>query len=331
MKIRGITIKGFITLSLVLLVLFTCGGLTAFAAEDFNVNVSLNFKDGDFPIVGAEFKFFKVADVSLPDGKITVTEEFAKYGVKIDEDQKNWPDVAKYLAPLVKEDALTPAYQITTDANGFCSLTLNPGVYLWLGEKSPLQTNNYYYSSTPALVLLPIHEGVEWFTKVSLVPKTEKEEPVPDPVSRKVKKVWDDKGYEDLRPAEIEIQLLKDGEEFEIVKLSAANDWGYSWTDLDGSCDWSIAEVPLDFYDITPKADETGVNVTITNTFNLEKYKKLHPNDPVKPDDNGNKDKQKKEKLPQTGMVVWPIPAIFALGLLFIIIGLIVKGKKVKR
>ena len=115
-----------------------------------------------------------------------------------------------------------------------------------------------------------------------------------------VEKVWSDKGHENKRPAEIEVQLLRDGQVYDTVALDASNNWAYSWSDLEEDRDWSVKEksMPVGYTAVTT---QNGGQFTIINTYTP----------PVS--DN--------PKLPQTGQLWWPIPVLISAGLVFYLIG----------
>ena len=124
-------------------------------------------------------------------------------------------------------------------------------------------------------------------------------------ISRKVLKVWEDKGFEAERPKEIEVQLLRGGEVYSTVKLNAANNWRYTWTDLDSRYAWKVVEKELEGYTVTVTRE--GVTFVVTNTYG----ETIEDNEtPLS------------GELPKTGQLWWPVPVLIAAGLLFIIIGL---------
>lgn len=68
---------------------------------------------------------------------------------------------------------------------------------------------------------------------------------VPTAKTVTVKKVWDDKDST-KRPAVVNVQLYKDRTPHgEAVTLSADNNWEFTWTDLDGSAEWTVDETDV--------------------------------------------------------------------------------------
>ena len=85
-------------------------------------------------------------------------------------------------------------------------------------------------------------------------------------VSRQVIKIWEDKRYEENRPAEITVELLADGQVYDTVVLNANNHWMYQWNGLNKDTVWSIkeADVPENY---TSVITSEGSVFVITNTY----------------------------------------------------------------
>lgn len=134
-------------------------------------------------------------------------------------------------------------------------------------------------------------------------------------VSYTAKKVWDDKGYESKRPKSVEVQLLKDGKQYDKQTLNEANGWTYTWNDLDASATWEVKEAAVPTgYDV--KTIQDGTTVTVNNSYNPES--KTTPGGST----------STKGKLPQTGMLWWPVPVLACAGLLLILLGLMRRNKR---
>lgn len=122
----------------------------------------------------------------------------------------------------------------------------------------------------------------------------------PDPVDLTVKKVWSgDSEKLDKRPGSVTVTLYNGKTAVEKVVLSAANNWTYSWKELDGHGDWSVLEtgIPVGYAPVYSTKD--GV-VTINNVA----------------------------KLIQTGQLNWPIPVLGGLGIALLAFGAVTMRKK---
>ena len=183
--------------------------------------------------------------------------------------------------------------------------------------------------------------------------------PSDNTVERRVLKVWKD-DIQQCRPKEVIIQLLKDGTVYDTVTLNAANNWRYTWDKLpkynkDGSkIVWSVVEKELENYTVLITQD--GVTFVVTNTYSPDK-----PTDDTVTrtvlkvwDDKGYESRRPKsvqvtlyvsstrqygftfvltntldkQKLPQTGVLWWPVPILAVAGLAFLIAGTLSRKKK---
>lgn len=150
--------------------------------------------------------------------------------------------------------------------------------------------------------VLITREGITFTVTNTYSPR----EPSDDVITRTVLKVWEDKGYEKRRPKSIKVTLRKNGTIHDTQTLDEENGWMYTWKDLpkydqDGKeIEWTIREVSVLGY--VSSIRQNGETTVITNTLD-------------------------KQKLPQTGVLWWPVPVLAAAGLAFLIVG-VLSGKK---
>ncbi len=124
--------------------------------------------------------------------------------------------------------------------------------------------------------------------------------PTYEPLDITVKKVWSgDKGMK--RPTSVNVTLYNGTEVWERVKLSAANDWTYTWYNPDVYGNWQVVETSIPKGYVPSYKVKDGV-VTITNSRSLI----------------------------QTGQLNWPIWVLGGFGIAFIILGetMLMKKKK---
>ena len=127
-----------------------------------------------------------------------------------------------------------------------------------------------------------------------------------DTVTRTVLKRWNDAGYEQKRPDSVSVTLLKDGAVYDAKTLTRTDGWQNTWRDLprynpDGSeIVWTVTESPVPGY--TASVQQSGSTFILTNTLD-------------------------RQKLPQTGLLWWPVPVLAAAGLLLLIFGALSKRK----
>lgn len=240
-----------------LLVMFVPG--IAFAAGNIDLNrkveLYISYKDGEIPLIGADFSIYLVATVD-EYGEFTTTETFELFNVDIrGKDDDAWRTLASTLEGYVLRDQIVATDSGKTDQNGDLSFPTNekeliPGLYLVLANR--LEQNGYYYDTSPFMVMLPTidMEENEWIYNVTADAKFESEEmpEEPETTARKVLKVWEDDGHEKERPEEIVVQLLQNGEVFDEVSLNEENNWQYTWAVLDGTAKWMIVEKSGELY-----------------------------------------------------------------------------------
>ena len=313
----------------------------AAASPDTNEECSLSFSycDGDTPIVGAGIDIYLVAERVGND--YVPVGDFALLPIDMENmDADALLTMAGTLKIYVDLLNIEPTASGATDADGKLSFTgLKSGLYLVIGRKHV--QNGTEYTSTPFMVYLPYYDAVtgEWIYDISVSPKFEErpDEPGKDKVKVKVLKVWDDDGNEPTRPENIEVHLLRDGEVYDTVILSAENNWRYSWEELDGDYEWTVVETVPDGYTVT--ITKQGITFVITNTKPGETPP---PTPPVTPPPTTPPDEPSptptpttppptpptppdEPDLPQTGQLWWPVPVLAFAGAVLIALGLIRK------
>ncbi len=288
-----------------------------------DLSLTISYRDDGVPLAGAAFSLYQVA-VLEENGGLTMTEEFALFGVAIPEEaDAAWKTLASTLEGYVLRDNLTPDDSGVTDEEGLLSFPAGekkpvPGLYLLLGSRH--RQNGLVYDAQPSVVLLPSweRETGTWNDQVTISPKYESA-PGEDTVTRKVLKVWKDEGYENERPGEITVQLLRDGTVYDEVTLNADNNWRYVWEELDGRCRWTLTETEPEGY--TVEIIREGITFVVTNT---RKEPDNPPTDPAEPTEATTEPAPPdKPALPLTGQLWWPVPLLACMGLLCIAGGLI--------
>ncbi|MCQ2512136.1 MAG: Cna B-type domain-containing protein [Lachnospiraceae bacterium] len=256
------------TLLLCLVLLLFVFPITVFSAEPIeperDVDITVSFKDDITPITDARFSIYRVANVS-ESAHISLTEQFASYPIETEGlDQKGWQELAMTLDGYVKRDHLTPLTIEAIDEKGEVSVTLKPGLYLFLGEKKTI--GNYSYSPVPFMLFLPDSniEDNTWDYEVNIEVKYTKEE-LPKVVTRRVLKIWDDIGFEEKRPDSVMVQLLRDGEVYDTQVLTEKKQWSHTWENLPEEYEWLVVEKELNGY--YTKVSLEGITFTITNKY----------------------------------------------------------------
>ena len=317
-------------------------GLAASAAGAIDTgrtsSLTLRLGDDNEPYSGAEFAIYRVADISAGAG-FTLTGTFADYPVTVNGlTSSGWRALAQTLAVYVELDAITPLRTGTTGADGRVTFAgLKPGLYLAVLYE-PYEHNGHEDIVEPALVSLPsIGADGEWDYDVEANCKYECDYMLEELISYKIKKVWVDGGALSSRPS-ITVALLRDGKIYDTAVLNAANGWEHEWTDLDAEYDWSAMELNVPGgYTVTVELE--GRVFTITNTKGGDVVPTPTPRhtstptsqptpvsiptpSPSTPPTTPTTPPTDPPKLPQTGMLWWPVGALGVGGLVLIIAGL---------
>lgn len=293
---------------------------TVFAAEG-SIDIlndpvlMVEFLDGEKPLSGAKFDIFLIADIDEL-GNYIPKEGFEHFNISTEgKNLEKWRELAQTIESFVLSEKMLPYDSALTDENGVAEFPsekerLVCGLYLVVGHDH--HRDGYVFRPETALVQLPMpnEEGNGWNYDVTLKPKytQEPEKEEKEYITRKVLKIWYDKGYENLRPEKITVYLLCDGEIYDTVVLSEENNWRYTWENLEKDHRWSVSEEIPEGY--TVKITREGITFIIANTIGKEPPP---PENPEKPDE---------PKLPQTGQLWWPVPVLFGAGIAFVAAGI---------
>ncbi|MDO4296417.1 MAG: Cna B-type domain-containing protein [bacterium] len=332
----------------ILLYLF-CFAVPALAYSEMDTtqetSLTLHYGNASRKIANATFSIYRVADVAARLSNYTLSGDFSQYPVQLNAlDSAGWKAAAETLTSYAQRDKLSPMQTGKTDSQGNLSFSkLNVGLYLVVGEK--LTSGRYTFTPEPSLVLLPSADANEqWVYQVEMYPKytethrTEPDSPGGDdgekPITRKVLKVWNDAAGSS-HPQEIVVQLLRDGNVYDMVTLNEANGWAHTWSDLDRGYAWSVTEYEVpEQYKVS--ISRNGITFVVTNTHDSWTPPET-PNTPGNPD-NPNQPPDISETgegpspeeptipeggtpLPQTGVLWWPVPLLVIGGLLCFLIG----------
>lgn len=278
---------------------------TALAASGIEIeqtcSLTVYFGKEDAGFAGVSYRLYRVAEVT-EDAAFTPTEAFAGYPVTFDGlDSSGWRALSQTLAGYAARDGLEPDGVAETAKDGNASFVALPvGLYLVSGEQH--EEDGFLYTPEPFLICLPDRgEGEDhWNYDAAASCKFDSETALDtSSVERKVVKVWKDAGREQRRPQQIAVQLLKDGAVYDTVTLSEANGWQHVWEKLDADAQWQVTErCTPDGYVVSVSREQT--TFTMTNTY---------------------QEKDDTPRLPQTGMLWWPVPLLAGAGMLLFFAG----------
>lgn len=294
-----------------LAMLLVACAVPAFAYErvdtDADTSLTAYFTENGTGIEGASFSLYRVADVS-DAVQFDLSDAFAGASVSLDdiESAGTWSDMALTLSAYADANSISPVKTGTTNADGkidFSGLTV--GLYLLTGD--PVVIGDYSYAPAPSMILLPtLQEDDSWnYTPSVDVKYTKSFIAATQDVS--VKKVWSDGNY-DKRPGSVTIQLLQDGTVQDTVTLNADNNWTYTWKDLTST--YEGKDGAKQTYRYTVNEVNVAAGYTVAVSQNDTSYTVTNTREAVV--------KAPDKKLPQTGMLNWPIPILVISGLLLV-------------
>ena len=280
--------------------------VSALASEQTG-SITLHFNIDGEPVSGASFQVYRLAELR-DDGSYVLTPQYASYPVKPASTEQEWQTLYVTYAGYTRRDQLTSSAQGVIDENGIVTLSELPkGLYLVLGDR--IETEATSVLPSECLLSLPARRGEDWCFEVDVDVKSEvKPLSGSETVERRAIKIWDDAGHEDERPDKITVQLLCDGEIFDMADLTAENNWRYVWDELDAACRWEVVEKECPDY--TVKVEKSGVTFTLTNNHVPSETPPKKP-DPATP----------KPRLPQTGQLWWPVPLLAFTGAVLLVLG----------
>lgn len=254
--------------------------------------------------------------------------------------QEEWDKCLEPAKEYIKKHGVSSYADGKSDSSGktiYSNLEL--GIYLVISDS--VKIGNYKHSFTDFFVAVPnLEEGSDYKFyynyNVSAAPKRSKTD-VTEIKEYSVLKRWSDSGYSQNRPSSITVEIYCDNELFETVILSSSNSWRYSWK-YEAGHEWKLIETSTGKnYKASLTTD--GYEFIFTNTYNPPPT----PDDPT-PDDPTPDDPTPSvplpdlpevlgairdlpavlgaRRLPQTGLLWWPIPILVILGIVLIVKGI---------
>ena len=303
--------KGRLPALAVLLLALLCAAPSALAIDPIEPGreASLTVEYG---MKGMAFTIYRVAEMT-GFGEFTPSAGFDDI-VSADEltdlDSAGWSALAGTLSGYVnREGQWRRSQRIGADGKATFS-GLRVGLYLVLG--TPYETGGKVVQVQPSLVALPSRNAKDvWMYGVTVEPK-------PEAVERydeiQVRKVWSDGGSAS-RPKEITVRLYVNGKFYGAATLNAANNWRFTWnvSKVRQPAVFKVTESPIPS-GYTHSIDYTGSYLTSCGRLGKRitiVNRKCTPVVPAKPSG----------KLPQTGLLWWPVPLLAGGGMALFLIG----------
>lgn len=231
---------------------------------DAQASLTLRYqKDGKtFP--NLQVDIYRVAE-ALPNGSFALIAPFSSYPVNIHDimEQTQWKQVASTLDSYIVANQVAPDHSVTTDETGTASFSnIKTGLYLVCGAVAENEDGVYIFDRFMVYVPTPNPDGTYTY-QVEAKPKCTE---FISKSSYSVTKLWQDSGNQQNRPQEVSVNIYKDGVLHETQRLSADNNWTYTWyVSGDDQSLWTVAESSVpDGYQV--KVQQNGSAFTIINT-----------------------------------------------------------------
>ena len=270
-------------------------------------------------VSGTEFMLYQVTD-GFQNGNYRLLAPFDDYQLEVkglDQlnglDSEGWRTLAATLEEYVTADGIKPLSKQTLSAQKTVVWeNLSKGLYLIIGTQT--KDKDYIYTMTPMLITLPNKTEVGTYDYHPEIKYTKFEkEPMQKIKNLEVIKIWKDSENSKSRPSEVTIELLRDGKEYEIIKLNAKNNWKHQWKELSSDYRWTVVEKNISSsYQV--EYSKSGEKIYVINHYK-EPEKSDTPNNQITPDP------PKSDKLPQTGQLWWPVPILAVLGIIAWMVG----------
>lgn len=282
----------------------------------------------DFPYMGAQFALYYIGSFS-PQGDFEPVEALADCPVDLNDAASN-PGFAqaRTLEAYVHLLGVSPCASASVGSSGKINfLDLSSGLYLLLAQ--PIKSGASTYHVQPLLLRLPMTDPQSGSLSysVTLTPKYSAEsEPLIPSLSLKVLKIWDDEGAREYRPSSITVYLLCDGQIYDTVILTAADNWRYRWDALPANHSWTVAEQPIEGYTLT--LEQSGITFTLTNTYQEESVPVFSPQPDEPAPTAPPPERPSGPTLPQTGSLWWPVPLLALAGMILLALGRLIRRRK---
>lgn len=256
-------IKYLKILILISLIILPSAKVSADAVVDFDrrgsIKITLKESTDNTYIEGSEITIYQVAVLKEKNNNIAF-----EYIEELKDCPNSLEDLKEPSIILINyiKDKNIPKISLKTNKEGLVQYNnLDLGLYL------VMQTNNIkgYTIFSPFFIILPEYILDNWNYDINAFPKTD----IIKLTDITVKKVWNKSNHTNL-PLEVNIELLKNGEVIDTVKLNKDNNWHYTWKNLEKSDKYTVREIniPIGY---TASYRNDGNIFTITNTDTLIK------------------------------------------------------------
>ena len=341
-----------IIMTVMCITLFSVGASAVSLNTKGSITLTILDKETKEPISDAVCRIYLIAYACENDDGVyfVYTNEFKDNGM----DTNSFSDAyfPVHLRAYAESKSLPYTEKITDNKGRVVFDNLVCGAYLVV----PVSAPDGYLNPEPFVVTVPTLDETQdkWIYNIDASPKIEADKDDSDEKTYiSVKKIWLSK---EKTPDSITVSLIKDGEIYGSVVLSAVNNWYYKWENLDKNHAWRVVEndVPAGY-----KVSYSTSQMTVVITNEADDYEDettTVPDETTSPDDSTTVSENtttpddttttvattddettkpvyttkptgttesttKPEELIKTGQLNWPVPIFAIAGLVLFSIG----------
>lgn len=316
-------------------ILWLMTGLMLSVSADSAVNsLTLICKTEEVTLTGMHWDLYRVG--SRKEDNFVLEGDFAKYPVSLEDMSSSAiTEAAETLENYAVLDKIPALAQGEIGKDGMLRFDdLDSGLYMVCGKNIQVGSTMYI----PSAILVEIMKSEDGKNvDLEAYPKLSTKVLSGESSKYAVKKIWEnDENALENRATSISVEIYGDEKLYETVTLDESNNWTYVWV-AESDIDWRVKEVKVpenytvvyrsnekQFAIVNTYSDKTPVQTIISTTVtsNDSTRATVKNANPATGYSNNNTN----TKLPQTGLLWWPVPVMACGGVIFITLGVRLKS-----
>lgn len=316
-------------------ILWLMTGLMLSVSADSAVNsLTLICKTEEVTLTGMHWDLYRVG--SRKGDNFVLEGDFAKYPVSLEDMSSSAiTEAAETLENYAVLDKIPALAQGEIGKDGMLRFDdLDSGLYMVCGKNIQVGSTMYI----PSAILVEIMKSEDGKNvDLEAYPKLSTKVLSGESSKYAVKKIWEnDENALEKRATSISVEIYGDEKLYETVTLDESNNWTYVWV-AESDIDWRVKEVKVpenytvvyrsnekQFAIVNTYSDKTPVQTIISTTVtsNGSTRATVKNANPATGYSNNNTN----TKLPQTGLLWWPVPVMACGGVIFITLGVRLKS-----
>lgn len=316
-------------------ILWLMAGLMLSVSADSAANsLTLICKTEEVTLTGMHWDLYRVG--SRNGDNFVLEGDFAKYPVSLEDMSSSAiTEAAETLENYAVLDKIPVLAQGEIGKDGMLRFDdLNSGLYMVCGKNIQVGSTMYI----PSAILVEIMKSEDGKNvDLEAYPKLSTKVVSGESSKYAVKKIWEnDENTLEKRATSISVEIYGDEKLYETVTLDESNNWTYVWV-AESDIDWRVKEVKVpenytvvyrsnekQFAIVNTYSDKTPVQTIISTTItsNGSTRPTVNNTNPA----NGYSNNNTNTKLPQTGLLWWPVPVMACGGVIFITLGVRLKS-----